>query len=73
MIVQLSTFDPALTYPGQKKFDCGHAIINKFVHDSLKAQVRKGLSVAYVLTDSEKAGQFAGFFTIAQHSITRLA
>ena len=67
MTVLFSIFDPSLTYPGQKKFDCGNERINKFARDSLKAQVRKSLSVAYVLTNS---GQFVGFFTIAQHSIS---
>jgi GNAT superfamily N-acetyltransferase len=69
MTVRLSLFDPTLTYPGQKRFDCGNETINKFARDSLKAQVRKRLSAAYVLTDTAQAGRFAGFFTIAQHSI----
>lgn len=69
MTVLLSVFDPDITYPGQKKFDCGNEKINKFVRDSLKAQVRKNLSVAYVLTDAAQAGRFVGFFTIAQHAI----
>lgn len=69
MTVLLSIFDPSLTYPGLKKFDCGNERINKFARDSLKAQVRKSLSVAYVLTDSAQAGRFVGFFTIAQHLI----
>jgi len=69
MTVVLSVFDPERIYVGHKKFDCGHAKINKFAHDSLKGQVRKSLSVAYVLTDSSKKDKFVGFFTIAQHSI----
>lgn len=69
MTVRLSLFDPTLTYPGQKRFDCGNETINKFVRDSLRAQVRKSLSAAYVLTDAAQADRFVGFFTIAQHSI----
>lgn len=69
MTIVFSKYDPGLTYAGQKKFDCGNAVINKFAHDSLKSQVKKGLSVAYVLTDQAQAGRFVVFFTIAQHSI----
>lgn len=49
MTIVFSKYDPNLTYAGQKKFDCGNAAINKFAHDSLKSQVRKGVCVAYVL------------------------
>lgn len=69
MNVVVSVFEPSKTYPGQKQFDCGNAIINKFVRDSLKAQVRKHLSVAYVLTDKDNGARFVGFFTIAQHML----
>ena len=69
MTVELSLYDPKLTYTGQKQFDCGHAAINAFVHNSLKPQVRKSLSVAYVLTDAAQQNQFVGFYTIAQHMI----
>lgn len=70
MTIVFSKYDPSLTYSGQKRFDCGHAVINMFAHDSLKSQVKKGVCVAYVLTDQSQAGQFVGFFTIGQHSIS---
>ena len=69
MRVELSPYDPAITYPGQKQFDCGHAGINAFVRSSLRPQVKKNLSVAYVLTDAEQGDRFVGFYTIAQHLI----
>jgi GNAT superfamily N-acetyltransferase len=69
MTVELSLYDPALVYAEQKQFDCGHAVINSFVHNSLKPQVKKSLSVAYVLTDVANDGRFVGFYTIAQHMI----
>lgn len=69
MAVVLSLYDPAVTYSGQKQFDCGHSVINAFVHNSLKQQVKKGLSVAYVLTDTADEERFVGFYTIAQHMI----
>ncbi len=69
MTVEISLYDPGASYPGQKQFDCGHAVINAFVRGSLKPQVRKGLSVAYVLTDASREHRFVGFYTIAQHMI----
>ena len=69
MRVELSLYDPAVTYPGQKQFDCGHAVINAFVRSSLKPQVKKNLSVAYVLTDADQGDRFVGFYTVAQHLI----
>lgn len=69
MSVEVSRYDPALSYAGQKQFDCEHAVVNSFVHNSLKPQVKKSLSVAYVLTDADQADRFVGFYTIAQHMI----
>lgn len=69
MTVELSLYDPTQTYPGQKQFDCGHAAINAFVRNSLKPQVKKNLSVAYVLTDTNHAHRLVGFYTIAQHMV----
>jgi GNAT superfamily N-acetyltransferase len=69
MTVEISLYDPMTSYAGQKQFDCEHTVINTFVHNSLKPQVKKNLSVAYVLTDAAKEGHFVGFYTIAQHMI----
>jgi len=69
MTLELSLFNPAVIYAGKKQFDCGQAVINKFVRDSLVSQVKRQLSVAYVLTDAANNDQFVGFFTIANHAI----
>lgn len=69
MTIEISLYDPIASYAGQKQFDCDHAVINAFVRNSLKPQVKKHLSVAYVLTDTAQAGHFVGFYTIAQHMI----
>lgn len=69
MTVEISLYDPSVSYTGQKQFDCGHDIINTFVRNSLKPQVKKHLSVAYVLTDTANNDRFVGFYTIAQHMI----
>ena len=70
MAVELSLYDPGLTYLGQKQFDCGNPVINAFVRGSLKPQVKKNLSVAYVLTDAEQSGQLVGFYTLAQYAVS---
>lgn len=69
MSVELSLYNPALTYVGQKQFDSEHGVISAFVHGSLRPQVKKNLSVAYVLTDADQGDRFVGFYTIAQHMI----
>ena len=69
MSIEISIFDPGKTYFGRKQFDCEHPVINKFVRENLPSQVKRQLSVAYVLTDSDQNDQFAGFFTIANHAI----
>ncbi|MEN9373258.1 MAG: hypothetical protein RIR79_810 [Pseudomonadota bacterium] len=43
--------------------------MNAFVQKSLKPQVTKNLSVAYVLTDKANDNRFVGFYTIAQHMV----
>lgn len=69
MSIEISRYDPELSYTGQKQFDCGNAVINRFVQGNLKAQVKKSLSVAYVLTDPAQDHRFIGFYTLAQHMI----
>lgn len=69
MSIEFSLFDPALSYGGRKQFDCGHAVINKFVRESLVPQVKRQLSVAYVLSDADQQDRFVGFFTLAHHAI----
>jgi GNAT superfamily N-acetyltransferase len=73
MNVVIERFDPAGKYAGYNQFDCQHALINKFVKDSLKKQVKQGLSVAYALLEegqgADPSDRFVGFFTIANHSI----
>ena len=69
----ITRFDPTVKYAGYNQFDCQHTLINKFVKDSLKKQVRQGLSVAYVLLEKRQGDnlndRFVGFFTIANHSV----
>ena len=73
MSFEVGIFDPDLTYFEQKKFDCEHAAINKFVSSSLKQQVKKNTSVAYVLTDPAANDRFIGFFTLVMSCIDNAA
>lgn len=66
-IVEL--FDPQEIYTDYKKFNCGHSVIDRFVRSSLRNQVKQGFSVGYALLDTSQNDRFAGFFTIANHSI----
>ncbi|OIP15653.1 MAG: hypothetical protein AUK51_13015 [Comamonadaceae bacterium CG2_30_59_20] len=69
MSIEFSCLDPGKVCAGRKRFDCEHPVVNKFVHDGLVSQVKKNLSFAYVLTDSDQGDRFVGFFTIANHTI----
>jgi GNAT superfamily N-acetyltransferase len=66
---RLAPYDPAVAYKGIKEFDCGNAMINRFVRHSLKKRVRKNLSRAYLLLDNRE--RFAGFYTLDAFSIAR--
>ena len=68
MAIIISRYDPAIAYSNQKSFDCGHEAINGFVARSLKQQVQRNLSAAYVLTDGDT---FVGFCTLMAASIGR--
>ena len=69
MNFELGIYDPEITYFEQKKFNCEHVVINKFVIGSLKQQVKKNTSVAYVLTDPAANDRFVGFFTLMMSCI----
>lgn len=70
MNIKLALYNPEQSYTEQKKFDCGNAIINKYVHENLKKQVKQNLCVAYVLLDADNNNKLVGFYTLAQHSIS---
>ena len=46
------TYQADMNYPGQKNFDCGNTVINRFVRGSLKQNVRDGNCAAKALIDS---------------------
>ncbi len=69
--LRLVKYDISTVYYGIKSFDCGNEMINSFVQKSLKKRVKKHLSQAYVLLDSEDNERFVGFYTLDTFSITR--
>lgn len=71
MTLAISPLDPLAIYADQKKFDCEHLLINKFVTSSLRQQVAKKLSAAFVLVDTALENKFIGFYTCAMASVDR--
>ncbi|MBA3773113.1 MAG: GNAT family N-acetyltransferase [Ramlibacter sp.] len=80
MNLALEPFDATKTYQGLNNagkdggFDCGHAVINKFVAGSLKQSVRAGNCTAFVLLDLDKLDEngnsfLVGFYTLAMADI----
>lgn len=69
MNIKIALYNPEQSYTDQKNFNCGNAIINKYVHENLKKQTKQNLCVAYVLIDVDNNNKFVGFYTLAQHSI----
>lgn len=66
----IEKYDVKRVYFQQKKFDCGNKIINKFVHTSLKKQVSKNFSRAYVLLDTENGDRFSAFYTLTSFKLS---
>ena len=65
----LEGYNPDKAYFQQKKFDCGNAVINRFVVSGLKKQVRSNLSKCFVLLDQDSSDRFVGFYTLTSFAI----
>lgn len=59
-----------ITYPGQKHFDCGNPVIDKFVRTSLKKSVRNSDCAAKALIDSN-SGELIGICTFTAYSLEK--
>ena len=53
-IVLSCNYQSDITYPGQKQFDCGNPVIDKFVRASLKKSVRNSDCAAKALIDRQR-------------------
>ena len=69
-VLTICKYDADITYPGQKKFDCGNKVINDYVAKSLKSNVRNGDAYSQALIDV-KTGDFFGFFSCTGYSLAR--
>lgn len=68
--VMVCAYQADITHPGQKKFDCGNEVINKFARESLKKSVRDGNCAAKVLID-KVTGELLGFCTFSAYSLAK--
>ena len=69
--IVVEQFDTEKSYKDIKQFDCGHALINRFAASSLKQNVKKEMSQAYVLLDTSKSDKFIGYYNIMAFSIAK--
>lgn len=65
----IETYDTTKSYHQQKKFDCGNKYINRFVHSSLKKQVKQQFSQAFVLLDTQYDDCFCAFYTLTSFKL----
>ena len=69
MNLRIEKYDHTKTYIGQSKFNCGNAVIDKFVQSGLKKQVKDNISQAYVVIDALNNNCFVGFYTINAYTL----
>lgn len=67
-IVLSCNYQSDITYPGQKQFDCGNPVIDKFVRTSLKKSVRNSDCAAKALIDRQ-SGELIGICTFTAYSL----
>ena len=65
----LEIYDPAKSYRNQKKFDCGNAMINRYVQKNLRKRVKNHSVQGYVLSNDKN--DFVGFYTLEAFTITK--
>lgn len=68
--LMVCAYQSDITYPGVKHFDCGNAVINSFVRNSLKKSVKDGNCAAKALID-EKTGELIGVCSFTAYSLDK--
>lgn len=68
--LMVCAYQSDITYPGVKHFDCGNAVINSFVRNSLKKSVKNGNCAAKALID-EKTGALIGVCSFTAYSLDK--
>lgn len=70
----IKRFDPDYQYSNFKSFNCELKVIDDFFKNSLRKQVRNGVSVGYaLLEDNQPQGaldRIVGFYTVSNFSIS---
>jgi GNAT superfamily N-acetyltransferase len=68
--VMVCAYQADITYPGNKHFDCGNAVINSYVRNSLKKSVKDGNCAAKALIVSS-TGELLGACTFTGYSLEK--
>ncbi|RAZ01308.1 N-acetyltransferase [Enterobacter cloacae] len=68
--VMMCAYQTDFTYPGQKHFDCGNVVVNSFVRNSLKKNVKDGNCAAKILINVE-SGELLGVCTFTAYSLEK--
>lgn len=68
--VMFCAYQADITYPGNKNFDCGNAVINAYVRSSLKKGVKDGYCAAKAVIDSA-TGELLGVCTYSGYSLDK--
>lgn len=72
LVVMGCRYQAGITYPGQKKFDCGKEPVNSFVRNTLKKSVADGNCAAIALID-ENTGELLGVCSYTAYSLEKSA
>ncbi|MFZ3388286.1 GNAT family N-acetyltransferase [Buttiauxella gaviniae] len=68
--VMVCAYQADITYPGNKHFDCGNAVINSYIRNSLKKSVKDGNCAAKALIDAT-TGELLGACTFTGYSLEK--
>lgn len=72
LVVMGCRYQADITYPGQKKFDCGKDPVSSFVRNSFKKHVADGNCAGLVLID-ENTGELIGMCSYTAYTLERTA
>ncbi|MRT04153.1 GNAT family N-acetyltransferase [Ewingella americana] len=68
--VLICAYQADILYPGNKLFDCGNAVFNGYVRNSLKKSVKDGNCAAKALINAE-TGELLGVCTFSAYSLQK--
>ncbi|RJT24124.1 GNAT family N-acetyltransferase [Buttiauxella izardii] len=68
--VMVYAYQADITYPSNKHFDCGNAVINSYIRNSLKKSVKDGNCAAKALIDAN-TGELLGACTFTGYCLEK--